>query len=122
MSGFGLRGRGRPPLARRERGRASPVATLSHEAMILAGLAGEPVPPIPETLGPHGSEAGSIAAQPPPVQPAAPSAVRAPVQPPADHGYQRVEALLQRMLQQQQQRQVLPPAGAGAAGVQPLVQ
>ena len=99
MSGFGLRGRGRPPLARRGRGRASPVATLSREAAILAGLAGDPVPLIPGALEPHGPEAGSIAAHPPPVQSAVPPAVPAPVPPPTGDDYQRLEAMVQQLMQ-----------------------
>ena len=91
MSGIGRRGRGRPPLAGRGRGRASPVATLSREATILAGLAGDHISLIPEPLEPPGSEAGSIAAHPPPVTPAA--AAPAP-----GIDYQQLEAMMDHVI------------------------
>src|SRR4051812_21054026 len=90
MSGIGRKGRGRPPLVGRGRGRTSPEAASSSEATIPALPAGDHVPLLPEPLKPHGSGAGSIVAHPPPVQPVAPTAA-API-PGID--YQQLEAIM----------------------------
>src|SRR4051812_470009 len=107
MSGRGQRGRGRPLLAGRGRGRASSVVASTPAATIPAPPARDHSPLLPEPLGLHGSEARSIAAPSPPVPPTAPPAAPTPVLPPPGTDYRRLEALVQRIMQQQQQ--VLPP-------------
>src|SRR4051812_16382559 len=120
MSGRGQRGRGRPPLAVRGRGRASSLVASTPAATIPTPPVGDHSPPLPEPLGPPGSEARLIAAPSPPVLPTAPPATPAPVSPPPGDDYQRLEAMVKHIMQQQQQ--VLPPAGADAHEIQPAVQ
>src|SRR4051812_990543 len=101
-SGRGQRGRGRPLLAGIGRGRASSVAASSPAATIPAPPAGGHNSLLPEPLEPKGSEAGLIAVPSPPVPPAAPPAMPAPVSPPPGTVYQRLEAMVQCIMQQQQ--------------------
>src|SRR4051812_21391143 len=102
MSGRGQRGRGRPPLAVRGRGKDSSVVAPAPAATIPILPVGDHSPLLPGPLGPHGSEAGSIAAPSPPVPPTAPPAAPAPVTPPTGEDYQRLEAMVQQLIQQQQ--------------------
>src|SRR3954463_12340400 len=118
MSGRGTRGRGRPPVVGRGRGsQASSRADSSSSASVPTALpATEAVPLAPVPSEPLGSGAGSSASPTPPVvSPPVAAAVPAP----AGIDYQQIEALVQRVMQQQQ---VLPPAGADAAGIQPVVE
>src|SRR4051812_14255279 len=90
MSGRGIRGRGRPPLAGRGRGGSrvsSRADSPSFASMPVAVPAADAVPLLSMPSGHHGSEAGSTAPPPPPAVPAAAVPAAALAQPPAGVDY-----------------------------------
>src|SRR4051812_23512204 len=105
MSGRGTRERGRPLVAGRGRGsRASSRADSLSSTSVPAALRATNAVPLLVVLSKHlGSGAGSSAPPTPPVVPP-PAAATVPALAPAGIDYQQIEALVQRVMQQQQQQ------------------
>src|SRR4051812_24862184 len=120
MSGRGTQGRGRPPVADRGRGsRASSRADSSSSASVSAALPAADIVSFLPVLSKHLGFGAGLCAPPTPL--VVPPPVAAAVPAPTGIDYQQIEALVQRVMQQQQQ-QVLPPGGVDAVGIQPVVE